>query len=129
MSSKAIKISFWIFNGLFAAAMLFSSVGSITSEPNTLMFIRDLLGYPEYVIPLTGWLKIIGCILILLPVRSRFKEWAYAGLCIDLFLALYSIGATMGFNADSWPMAIYVLLAAGAYYFHVKKENLNEQAI
>lgn len=129
MTAKTTKILFWVFNALFAAAMVFSSVGSIASEPNTVMFIRDLLGYPEYIIPLTGWLKIVGCIILLLPIRSRIKEWAYAGLCIDLFLALYSIGVTMGFSIESWPMVVYVLLAAGAYYFHIKKDNLHGQVV
>lgn len=129
MSAKTTKILFWVFNALFAVGMVFSSVGSITSEPNTFMFIRDLLGYPEYIIPLTGWLKIVGCIIILVPIRSRIKEWAYAGLCIDLFLALYSIGVTMGFSLESWPMAIYILLAGGAYYFHIQKEKYNGKVV
>lgn len=125
MSQKTTKILYWIFNGLFAVGMLFSSFGSIVREPNSMMFIHDLMGYPEYIIPLTGWLKVVGCIVILIPIRSRIKEWAYAGLCIDLFLALYSIGKTIGFSMESWPMLIYILLAAGAYYFHIKKEKLN----
>lgn len=129
MTAKTTKILYWVFNGLFALAMLASSIGSIMHEKNTVAMIRDLMGYPEYIIPVTGWLKVIGCIIILLPIRSRIKEWAYAGLFIDLFLALYSIGMTMGFAVDSWPMLIYILLAAGAYFFHIKKDNLHGQAI
>ena len=129
MSLKTTKILYWVFNGLFAAAMLLSSIESIMVTPSSVMFIHDVMGYPEYIIPLTGWLKVIGCIIILLPIRSRIKEWAYAGLCIDLFLALYSIGYTMGFGADSWPMAIYILLALGAYYTHSKTQQINGKAI
>jgi len=129
MSPKAIKISYWVFNGLFALAMLASSAGSITHEKETVAMIHDLMGYPEYIIPVTGWLKVIGCVLILAPVFPVLKEWAYAGLCIDLFLALYSIGMVMGFSAQSWPMLIYILLAAGAYYFHIKKKKLHGQTI
>ena len=129
MSPKTVKILYWVFNALFAAAMLASSIDSIMVGPDSVMFIHDVMGYPEYIIPLTGWLKVIGCIIILLPIRSRIKEWAYAGLCIDLFLALYSIGYTMGFGADSWPLLIYVVLAAGAYFFHVKKQQYNGKTI
>jgi hypothetical protein len=129
MSPKTTKILYWVFNGLFALAMLFTCVDSIMVGEQSIMFTHDILGYPVYIIPVTGWLKIIGCIAILIPVRSRFKEWAYAGLFLDLFLALYSIGVTIGFIAELWPLLIYIPLAAGAYYFHVKKEKLNEQAI
>jgi hypothetical protein len=125
MSPKTTKILYWTFNVLFAIAMLFTCIDSIMVGPNSVMFIHDLLGYPEYIIPLTGWLKVIGIIIILLPIKTRFKEWAYAGLCIDLFLALYSMGKTIGFNAQSWPMLIYVILAAGAYYFYIKKQKLD----
>ncbi len=129
MSAKTTKILYWVFNGLFVIGMLFSSFDSIMVGPDSIMFVHDMLGYPEYIIPLTGWLKVIGCIIILLPMRSRIKEWAYAGLSIDLFLALYSIGMTIGFTVESWPMLIYILLAAGAYYFHVKKDKLYGKAI
>ncbi len=129
MTAKQIKILYWILNGLFAVAMLFTCIGSIMVDEQSIMIIHDILGYPEYIIPLTGWMKVIGCIIILLPIRSRIKEWAYAGLFIDLFLALYSIGKAMGFSGESWPLLIYVLLALGAYYFHVKKDQLHGQAI
>lgn len=129
MSSKTTKILYWVFNGLFVLAMLASSIGSIMHEKVTVTMIHDLMGYPEYIIPVTGWLKVIGCVLILIPVFPRLKEWAYAGLCIDLFLALYSIGMTMGFTVESWPMLIYILLAAGAYYLHIKKQKHDGQAV
>lgn len=130
MSTKTTKILYWIFNGLFALAMVFTSIGSITMEPETTMIIRDMLGYPEYIIPVTGWLKIIGCVIILAPVYPRLKEWAYAGLGIDLFLAFYSIGKTMGMNMQTVIMlVIYVALAVTAYFFHVKKQKTDGQAV
>ena len=49
-----------------------------------------MLGYPEYFIPFTGWAKLIGVIVILVPGYSRIKEWAYAGLFFDLIAAVYS---------------------------------------
>jgi hypothetical protein len=129
MSTKTIKILYWVFNALFAAAMLLSSIESIMMTPNSVQFIHGAMGYPEFIIPLTGWLKVIGSIVILIPIHWRIKEWAYAGLFIDLFLALYSIGYLFGFGADSWPLAVYVVLAAGAYFFHVKKQQADGKAI
>lgn len=130
MSTKTTKILYWVFNSLFAAAMLFTSIGSITKDANSVMFIHDMLGYPEFVIPLTGWLKAIGCVLILVPVYPRLKEWAYAGLCIDLFLAFYSIGSVMGIQMETAVMlVIYVALAAAAYFFHIKKQKSDGKAI
>src|SRR5688572_15773938 len=42
--------------------------------------IHHYLGHPEYVIPLTGWGKLIGSIAIFIPGLKTVKEWAYAGL-------------------------------------------------
>ena len=129
MTPKTTKILYWILNGLFAVAMLFTCIDSIAVGEQSVQIIHGVMGYPEYIIPLTGWMKVIGIVVILLPVKTRFKEWAYAGLCIDIFLAIYSIGKSVGLTAESWPMLIYVLLAVGAYYFHVKKEKLDGQAV
>jgi uncharacterized membrane protein YphA (DoxX/SURF4 family) len=129
MSAKTTKILYWVFNGLFALAMLATCIDSIQSGPESVAFIHTMLGYPEYIIPFTAWMKVIGCIIILVPAFPRLKEWAYAGLCLDLFLAIYSIGATMGLSAESWPIFVYVVLAALAYYTHIQKQKLDGKAI
>lgn len=43
------------------------------------------LGYPDYFPTIIGLFKVIGALGLLLPVvPATFKEWAYAGMLIDL---------------------------------------------
>ncbi|HWJ26196.1 MAG TPA: DoxX family protein [Flavisolibacter sp.] len=90
MKLKAINTQYWIFTILFSALMIFSSWSSIVIDDDSKKLIHDMLGYPEYFIPFTGWAKLIGVIVILVPGYSRIKEWAYAGLFFDLIAAVYS---------------------------------------
>jgi hypothetical protein len=90
MNPKKINILYWTFTILFSALMLFSSWASIVVNEDSVKLIHGMLGYPEYFIPFTGWAKLIGVIVILIPGYSRIKEWAYAGLFFDLVAAVYS---------------------------------------
>ena len=49
------------------------------------------LGYPKYLLPFIGTLKILAVITIVLPGLRLLKEWAYAGLVIDVTGAIYSL--------------------------------------
>ena len=48
------------------------------------------LGYPLYIIPLIGVIHILGGLGLLIPKAPRLSEWVYAGLTINLLLAIYS---------------------------------------
>src|SRR6185369_10727053 len=94
---KKTKIAFWIITGLFSAFMLFSSIPDILVVPDAKAFMNHL-GYPDYIIPFLGVMKLLGIIAILIPGFPRIKEWAYAGLFFDLFGAVYSGIANDGFQ-------------------------------
>jgi hypothetical protein len=45
----------------------------------------SLLGYPPYFHKIIGTWKIIGALVIVLPLKKPFlKEWAYCGIMLDL---------------------------------------------
>ncbi len=90
MKPKTINILYWVFTILFAALMLFSAYGSILVNDDAIKLIHDYLGYPLYFIPFTGYAKLVGSIVILIPGLNKIKEWAYAGLFFDLIGAVYS---------------------------------------
>src|SRR5688500_8477639 len=107
MQPQTISILYWVFTILFAALMLFSSYGSILVNEDAKKLIHDGLGYPEYFIPFTGYAKLIGAIVILIPGLKTIKEWAYAGLFFDLVAAVYSSIALSG-TVD--PMLAFMLI-------------------
>lgn len=121
MQSKTINILYWVFTILFAALMIFSSYGSIIGDPKAKELITDQLHYPEYFIPFTGWAKLLGSIVILIPGLRTVKEWAYAGLFFDLIAIVYSGIALWGLNSMQLFMLIWIVPGILSYYFWKKK--------
>jgi hypothetical protein len=122
MSPKMINILYWVFTGLFGAFMLFSAIPNIIMDQQSITFITNL-GYPEYIIPFLGWAKLIGVVIILIPGLPRLKEWAYAGLLIDLVGAVYSLIAKEGFKPDMMFMLLpFVLFTLSYMYYHKRRE-------
>lgn len=122
MQPKTITILYWIFTIIFAALMIFSSYGSILVNQDAKTLIHDQLGYPEYFIPFTGWAKVIGSVIILIPGLKTVKEWAYAGLFFDLIAAVYS-GIALSGMVDPMMAFMLVWFVPGilSYYFWKRK--------
>ncbi|HTF30671.1 MAG TPA: DoxX family protein [Flavitalea sp.] len=126
MQPKTINILYWVFTILFAALMIFSSYASILVNEDAKKLIHDQLGFPIYFIPFTGYAKLIGAIVILIPGLKTIKEWAYAGLFFDLFGVVYSSIALAG-TVD--PMIFFMLIwfvpGILSYIFWKKKIKLD----
>jgi hypothetical protein len=116
---KKTKITYWTITGLFAAFMIMTSIPDILVVPDAVTFMTHL-GYPKYLIPFLGAAKLLGVVAILIPGFPRVKEWAYAGLFIDLAGATYSQLATAGPVAPVSFMLLPILLGALSYMFYHK---------
>jgi hypothetical protein len=130
MQPKTINILYWVFTILFAALMIFSSYGSIIVNADAKQLIHDYLGFPEYFIPFTGYAKLIGAIIILIPGLKTIKEWAYAGLFFDLFAAVYaSIAVAKTVDPMMSMMLIWFVPGILSYIFWKKKMKLESPSI
>ncbi len=118
---KKTNILYWVFTGLFAAAMLMSAIPSILSLPSSVAIVSTHLGYPLYFVPYTGVAKLLGVVAILIPGFPRIKEWAYAGLAYDLIAATYSLVAIGDPPAQWLFMSIWLILGALSYIYYHKK--------
>ena len=126
MKPKTTKTLYWIFTILFSALMIFSSLSSIMVNEDSVKLIHGMLGYPEYFIPFTGWAKLIGSIVILIPGLYRVKEWAYAGLFFDLTAAVYSgIAVAKSFDPLMLTLLAWILPGILSYIFWHKKMRLD----
>jgi len=125
MQPKTINILYWVFTIIFAGLMIFSSYGSIIGDPKAKELIHDQLGYPEYFIPFTGYMKILGSLVILIPGLKTIKEWAYAGLFFDLLAVIYS-GIALAGKVDPLMSFMLVWIVPGilSYYFWKRKMKL-----
>lgn len=125
MKPKTINTLYWTFTILFSALMLFSSWESILVNEDSIKLIHGMLGYPEYFIPFTGWAKLIGVVVILIPGFGRIKEWAYAGLFFDLIAVIYSgIAVAKSFNPLMLTLLAWVVPGILSYIFWHKKMKL-----
>ena len=124
MKTKRINTLYWTFTILFCALMIFSSWSSILVNEDAVKLIHGMLGYPVYFIPFTGWAKVIGAIVLLIPGFSRLKEWAYAGLFLDLIAAVYS-GIAVSRTFDPLMLTMLIWFAPGilSYIFWHKKRT------
>lgn len=114
---KRTNTLYWIFTGLFAAFMIFTSIPDILMSPEAVTFMNHL-GYPNYFMPFIGVAKILGSVTILIPGFATLKEWAYAGLSFDLIGAVYSIVALDGLNIGMTFFIIPFGLLILSYRFH-----------
>jgi len=130
MKPKTINTLYWIFTILFCALMIFSAWSSILVNDDSIKLIHGMLGYPEYFIPFTGWAKLIGSIVLLIPGNGRIKEWAYAGLFFDLIADVYSgIAISPTFNPLMLTMLFWFVPGILSYIYWHKKIKLEANKV
>jgi hypothetical protein len=70
------------------------------------------LGYPSYLAPILGTAKLAAAVVIAGPGLPRLKEWAYAGVLINMTGAAASNAATHRYTGMIAPAAFAVLALA-----------------
>ncbi len=119
---KRTNILYWVFTIIFAGLMVMSAIPDAIASADAIKFMTAL-GYPKYIIAFLGWAKILGVIAVLIPGFPRLKEWAYAGLAIDLVGATYSIISIGTPFSQWWMMLIWMVFLVLSYVFYHKKMN------
>lgn len=109
---KGKVIGYWIATGLTAVLMGPFGVLDLINDPQAAEIMKHL-GYPDYVAPMLGVWKILGTIVILAPGLPRVKEWAYAGMVIDLVGASVSHMRT-GDGPGDWVLPLVGVLFIAA---------------
>lgn len=130
MTTKTTNLIYWISTVVFAALMIFSSIGGLQPSQQAIQLLHDGLGYPVYFIQFISIAKIIGSIALLVPGLNRsVKEWAYAGLFFDLAGAVYSGVASSGtFDPMMLTMLIWIIPGVLSYYFWHKKDKRSHES-
>lgn len=100
--SKGKLIGFWAVTGLFCLQMAFTAYAQLRLPQVAEAFAH--LGFPNYFRIELSLAKLLGIALLLTPVPSRAKEWAYAGFAIDLGSAIIAHVA-VGDPAQAWGWA------------------------
>jgi hypothetical protein len=121
-SIRKDKVIYWIFTSLF---VLLDSVPAAIwfNSPLAKEGIRQM-GFPEYFGLELGIGKIIGGILLILPmIPARFKEWAYVGFGISLISAMIANIVVTGPAMGIMPLVGLAILTVSYIYFHKTRET------
>ncbi len=86
MKPTAIKITYWVTTGIFSFMMAYSAYGYLTNPMFDQAFTH--LGFPAYFRIELAILKIVGALVLILPVASRLKDLAYGGFALTLVSAV-----------------------------------------
>ncbi len=114
---KALKITYWVSTAIFSLMMLFSAYSYFTKPEIKLAFQH--LGFPDYFRIELAVAKLTGALVLLAPLNSRIKEWAYAGFGIVLvsaFIAHVASGDPV-FN-KVMPLIFLALLVTSYTSYH-----------
>ncbi len=112
---QSSQLGYWITTGAAAVLFIGTGIANLARAPH---IVSDMahLGYPSYFPSILGAFKLLGAATILAPRLPRLKEWAYAGMLIDLTCAALSRAVTGdGLVATLVPLCIAgVVLASWA---------------
>lgn len=125
--SKGRKIGYWLTTGLVVASFAFSGIGEVVGlEPAVEPFAH--LGYPAYFAALLGIAKILGAVVVAVPKFPRLKEWAYAGMVIDLIAAAYSHVSSGDGIQDIAPPIVVLAIVLTSYFLRPAARRLPDPA-
>jgi uncharacterized membrane protein YphA (DoxX/SURF4 family) len=115
---KITKITYWASTAIVVLMMTYSAYAYLTVPMMDQAFQH--LGFPAYFRVELAVAKILGAILLIAPVASRFKEWAYAGFSIT-FVSAFIAHTMSGDPVSARIMPVIFLLLLITSYFSYKK--------
>lgn len=119
----ARRYAYWICTCLLALWLTPSGVFDIMLVPGVVQILRHL-GYPAYLGPILGVAKLLAIAAIFYPRTRILREWAYAGITIDLLGAFVSHSAVHDqIGARITPLVV-LALATGSYLLRPAKYRL-----
>jgi hypothetical protein len=113
---KRKMIAYWVCTTVIAVCIGSGGLAQALRVPQNVQGMMAL-GYPLHFIVLLGIWKVLGALTLLAPGLRLVKEWAYAGIFIDLSGAMVAAAANgasafhviaplvlIGFLAASWAL-------------------------
>jgi len=128
---KTLKIIYWISTGIISLMMTVAAYSYMTNDQVKQAFV--LLGFPSYFRVELAVAKLIGAVLLVMPFKSRLKDWVYAGFTIVFISALIAhIAGGLPLSTAVMPVVMLVVLL-GSYLSYLRlfrgvtttKENLS----
>ena len=109
------QIAYWVVTVLVLAPSAGSGIPELFgSGPSATAQSLHNLGYPLYLMKITGFAKVLGAIALLANRFALLVEWAYAGFAF-LFLGATASHLLAGDRTHAPIPFLFFLLLAGSY--------------
>ena len=119
---KTNKIIYWVSTSIVALMMTFSAYMYLTQPVMKDNFHQ--MGFPDYFRVELAIAKLLGAILLLVPVGAKLKEWAYAGFTI-VFISAMVTHIAAGHPTQTIVMPfVFLFLLGVSYYTNLKRMRL-----
>lgn len=117
MKNEKLKlIAYWFFTVPVAANYAMAGVMYLQKGPQVVEGAQKG-GYPLFFFSLLGVWKLIAAVVLVIPRTPLFKEWAYAGILINLTGAAFSnYMVNFGIEHVIFPLA-FLVVAALSWHF------------
>ncbi len=109
---KMKTVAYWIATISVALPIGSGGVAQLARLQQNVDGFTRILHYPAYFVPVLGFWKVAGAIVLLVPGFPRLKEWAYAGIFFDLTGAAASWVAVGGSDASAFHILAPLFIAA-----------------
>jgi hypothetical protein len=122
---KTIKITYWITTAILAVMMVFSAYAYLTKPEIKQGFGH--LGFPDYFRVELAIAKLLGAVVLLVPLASRIKEWAYAGFTITFVSAFVAHTALADPVSNRLGPVLFLVLLAVSYLTYHKQSTAGQK--
>lgn len=103
-------VTYWVTTGVVVAESLVGGVADLLRlDPFFSQLVQ--LGYPAYLATILGIAKLLAALALAAPRLPRLKEWAYAGIMINMLGAAASQVAVGNGPGDWLPPLVFAVLA------------------
>lgn len=127
MKPKTIKAIYWVLLIIFCLSMVADGLGGIMMAKEGVAALQHL-GYPVYIMPLFGVLKLLGVAALLQTKYTRIKEWVFAGVAFNFIGAIHAHLAVNDPVSMTMQPLIALIIMAVVYLFWNKYEKIKNIA-
>ena len=115
------KITFWVSTSIITATMILSAVKYFTSPDMKAAFVH--LGFPDYFRVELGIFKILGAIVVILPMISdKIRSFAYFGFALSFISASIGHIALGDPTSNTITPLVFLAILTISYIFRPKNQ-------
>lgn len=118
-------LAYWVTTAIVVTESLAGGVSDLLRLDPFFPLLAKL-GYPAYLATILGTAKILAALAVAAPRLPRLKEWAYAGILINMLGAAASYLATHGGPGDYIPPLTFAALALTSWALRPPTRRLQD---